>query len=81
MASGLALSRTGYSFVPIFVVPVGRMTFWVEIAARHVARREAPGVERAGSMSTMICRCLPPYGQGICVPWMVAMSARTKLMP
>ena len=47
-----------------------------------VARRAAtaPRRGRGGSMSTMICRCLPPYGQGSCGPG-GDQSARMKLMP
>jgi hypothetical protein len=80
-ASGLLFITIGYSIAPIFAVPVGRITF-CRPSALPTSRGDKPHADkRAGSKSTTICRCLPPYGQGICAPGTVAMSARMKFVP
>jgi len=79
--SGVALSAMGYSFVPIFAVPVGTTRFCAEMAAL-TSRGDSPQAKRRwGSMSIMIWRCLPPHGHGSCAPWIVAMSPRMKFVP
>ncbi len=80
-SDGLEFMRTLYSRLPMRAVPAGRITFEV-FSALTTSNGESPLLDSArGSMSTLICRCLPPNGAGVDSPGIVNSRTRMKLRP
>lgn len=72
--------RTLYSCGPILTEPDGSIRFCALTALETSAGESFQACSRRGSMSTMICRTFPPYGQGSLAPATVAMPGRSVLM-
>ena len=79
--SGLELSFTSYSVVPICAEPAGTRTLLASTACTTSFGARPFAATRAGSMSTMIWRDLPPNGAGVARPGMVNSRSRMKLSP
>ena len=77
--SGLALSFTSYSVPPICADPAGTSTLLASTACTTSFGDRPLDATRAGSMSTMIWRDLPPKGAGVARPGMVNRRSRMKL--
>ena len=68
MAVGIALVRTVYCVSPIFWRPDGKVRFWALTAFTMSVGVRPVAWSLTGSMSTMICRYLPPSGVGKVTP-------------
>jgi len=79
--SGLELSWTSYFVPPICAEPAGTSTLLCSTACTTSFGERPFAVTRAGSMSTMIWRSLPPNGAGVASPGMVNSRSRMKLRP
>src|SRR2546422_4493672 len=72
---------TSYSNSPIFAVPDGSTMFCWPRAVTTSAGDSPFDWSRRWSRSTMIWRCLPPYGYGIEAPGTVTSWVLRKLRP
>ena len=79
--SGLELSCTSYRVPPIWAVPAGIRTLLCSTACTTSLGESPFAATRPGSMSTMICRYLPPKGAGVERPGMVNRRRRMKFSP
>ncbi len=80
MLSGEPFIASTYSVPPIFAVPDGRMRFCA-LTALTTSVGVSPLASSAGmSMSTEICRALPPNGYGIATPGIETRRGRMKFM-
>ncbi len=79
--SGLELSLTSYCVPPICADPAGTSTLLCSTAWTTSPGERPLADTLAGSMSTMICRLLPPKGAGVARPGMVKSRRRMKLRP
>ena len=79
--SGLPFISTEYSVEPIFAVPEGRIRFCAVTALTTSIGDRLRSCSLRESISTMICRCLPPYGSGADAPGTVASCVFRKLLP
>src|SRR5438128_11138342 len=68
-----------YSNSPIFAVPDGRTMFCWPRAVTTSAGDSPFDWSRRWSRSTMIWRCLPPYGKGMDAPGIVTSCVLRKL--
>jgi hypothetical protein len=75
---GSALVRTVYWVSPILAVPDGKVRFWALIALTTSLGVRPLACSFTGSMSTMICRYLPPAGVGSVTPWIGASCWRRR---
>ncbi len=78
MLGGVALVRTVYCVSPILAVPDGSVRFWALTALTMSSGVKPRETSLAGSMSTMICRYLPPAGVGSVTPGMGASCWRMR---
>ena len=78
MLGGVALVRTTYCLSPIFAVPDGSVRFWVLTALTTSSGVSPRATSLAGSISTMICRYLPPAGVGSVMPGIGASCCRIR---
>ncbi len=69
MVCGIALVCTVYCVSPILAVPEGKVRLWAFTALTTSSGVSPLALSFTGSMSTMICRYLPPAGVGSVMPW------------
>src|SRR5512132_1989108 len=75
-ASGELFILTEYSVSPNFAVPDGRIRFCALTALTTSAGDRPRACSACMSRSTLICRFLPPYGNGIATPGIVMSCGR-----
>jgi len=68
MLGGIALVRTVYCVSLILTSPDGTVRFWALTALTTSAGVRPLACSFSGSISTMICRYLPPSGAGKVTP-------------
>ncbi len=77
IVGGIALVRTVYCVLPIFAVPPDRVRFWALTALTTCSGVKPFARSFVWSISTMICRYLPPAGVGKVTPWIGAIICRS----
>ncbi len=78
MVPGVPLSATAYSEASIFCVPAGRIRFCALTALTMSVGVRPCASSFCVSRSTVICRLLPPYGNGTAMPGTVISLGRRK---
>src|SRR6185436_15298770 len=78
-ASGELFILIEYSVAPNFAVPDGRIRFCALTALTTSAGDSPRACSACMSRSTLICRFLPPYGNGIATPGIVISCGRSWL--
>src|SRR5450631_893402 len=78
---GLELRSTSYSNWSILTVPDGNTRFCRDKALTTSVADSPFDCSNEGLRSTMICRCLPPYGYGMEAPGTVTNCVLRKLSP
>jgi hypothetical protein len=72
MVGGIALVRTVYCVLPILAVPPDKVRFCALTAFTTCSGVSPLAKSFVWSISTMICRYLPPAGVGNVTPWIGA---------